>query len=170
MSEKIPTREEALALLKKYNQTESLRKHALAVEGVMRYFARKRNEDEEKWGIVGLLHDFDYQRWPDPPDHPLRGAEILTEGNRVIGVRMGDMGIDKEGKPKANYQPGMDIFAKITVLGEGVRGTLTKQLVDGFEVVLLRGGGGQRRADGVHQRRGGRTGRLVDHAGHQRYC
>ncbi|NNL78473.1 MAG: hydrolase, partial [Desulfobacterales bacterium] len=53
MNEKIPTREEAFELLKKYNKTESLIKHALAVEGVMRYMARKRNEDEEKWGVIG---------------------------------------------------------------------------------------------------------------------
>jgi electron-transferring-flavoprotein dehydrogenase len=59
-------------------------------------------------------------------------AEILTEGDRVIGVRTGDMGIDKDGKHKPTYQPGMDILAKVTVLGEGVRGTLTKQLVDAF--------------------------------------
>jgi predicted hydrolase (HD superfamily) len=65
MNEKIPTREEALELLKTYNKTESLRKHALAVEGVMRYFARKRNEDEEKWGIIGLIHDLDYEQYPD---------------------------------------------------------------------------------------------------------
>jgi electron-transferring-flavoprotein dehydrogenase len=61
-------------------------------------------------------------------------AEILTEGDRVIGVRTGDMGIDKEGKPKANYQPGMDIIAGCTILGEGVRGSLTKQLIDRFEM------------------------------------
>ena len=56
------------------------------------------------------------------------GDQLLVEGNRVVGVRIGDMGVDKNGKPKANYQPGMDIFAKVTVLGEGVRGSLTKQL------------------------------------------
>ena len=51
----------------------------LAVEACMRAYARKYGEDQEKWGIVGLLHDFDYERWPDPPDHPLRGAEILHD-------------------------------------------------------------------------------------------
>jgi len=60
------------------------------------------------------------------------GDELLIEGDRVVGVRTGDMGIDKHGKPKAKFQPGMDIFAKVTVLGEGVRGTLAKQLIDRF--------------------------------------
>jgi predicted hydrolase (HD superfamily) len=50
-----------------------------AVEIGMRAYARKLNEDEEKWGLVGLLHDFDYERWPNPPDHPLKGSEILRE-------------------------------------------------------------------------------------------
>ncbi len=79
MSEKIPTREEALALLKKYNKTEGLLKHALAVEGVMRYFARKRNEDEEKWGIIGLVHDLDYEQYPD--QHCKKTEEILRQNN-----------------------------------------------------------------------------------------
>lgn len=51
----------------------------LSVETCMRAYARKFDEDEEKWGIVGLLHDFDYERWPDPPDHPLQGSKILAE-------------------------------------------------------------------------------------------
>jgi putative nucleotidyltransferase with HDIG domain len=79
MNEKIPTREEALALLKKYNQTESLIKHALAVEGVMRYFARKRHADEEKWGIIGLIHDLDYEKYPD--QHCKKTEEILRANN-----------------------------------------------------------------------------------------
>ena len=61
-------------------------------------------------------------------------AEPLIEGDRVVGVRTGDMGIDRDGKPKANYQPGMDIIAGVTVFGEGVRGSCTKQLVDRFEL------------------------------------
>lgn len=79
MDEKTPTREEAFALLKKYNQNESLIKHALAVEGVMRYCARQRNADEEKWGIVGLVHDLDYEKYPD--QHCTKAREILKEEN-----------------------------------------------------------------------------------------
>jgi putative nucleotidyltransferase with HDIG domain len=79
MSEKQPNREEAWGLLCEYTKSESLRKHALAVEAAMRALARHHEEDEESWGIVGLLHDFDYERFPTIPDHALRGAEILAE-------------------------------------------------------------------------------------------
>ncbi len=72
-----PTRDEALTLLKEFNHTSSLVKHALAVEGVMRYMARKRGEDEEKWGIIGLVHDLDYERYPE--QHCQKTEEILTE-------------------------------------------------------------------------------------------
>ena len=74
---KIPTREEAFALLKKYNQTESLIKHAQAVEGVMRYCARQRKADEEKWGVIGLIHDLDYEQFPD--EHCKKTEAILRE-------------------------------------------------------------------------------------------
>jgi putative nucleotidyltransferase with HDIG domain len=77
MSEITPTRSAAYALLTEYNQSESLIKHALAVEAVMRYFARKRGQDEEKWGIVGLLHDLDYEKYPD--QHCRKSEEILRE-------------------------------------------------------------------------------------------
>lgn len=72
-------RDDAYALVCKYTQSDSLRKHMLAVEAAMRAYASKFGKDESKWAIVGLLHDFDYERWPDPPDHPLKGAEILAE-------------------------------------------------------------------------------------------
>ena len=71
------TREQAWTLLTEYTRGESLRRHALAVEAAMRGYARLADEDEEAWGIVGLLHDFDYERWPDLSDHPFRGSEIL---------------------------------------------------------------------------------------------
>ena len=72
-------RSEAYALLTEYVKDSSLIKHSLSVEAAMRAYARRLSEDEEQWGIVGLLHDFDYERWPDPPNHPLRGAEILRQ-------------------------------------------------------------------------------------------
>jgi putative nucleotidyltransferase with HDIG domain len=75
----MPTREDAWNLLCEYTKGESLRKHALAVEAVMRAYAQRFGEDEEKWGMVGLLHDFDYEVYPDPPDHPLKGSEVLAE-------------------------------------------------------------------------------------------
>jgi putative nucleotidyltransferase with HDIG domain len=72
-------RSAAWQLVCAYTQSDSLRKHMLAVEAAMRAYARRFGEDEETWGIVGLLHDFDYERWPEPPDHPLKGAAILAE-------------------------------------------------------------------------------------------
>ncbi|MFS8523658.1 MAG: HDIG domain-containing protein [Limnochordales bacterium] len=75
----IMTRDAAWKLLTEYTKSESLLRHALAVEASMQEYARIFGEDEERWGIVGLLHDFDYERWPDPPDHPLKGAAILQE-------------------------------------------------------------------------------------------
>jgi putative nucleotidyltransferase with HDIG domain len=72
-------RDTHLALVREFTKNESLVRHMLAVEAAMRAYARKFGEDEDKWGTVGLLHDFDYERWPDPPDHPLKGAAILKE-------------------------------------------------------------------------------------------
>jgi len=72
-------REAAWCLLTEFTQSESLRKHALAVEACMRAYARKFSGDEELWGLTGLLHDFDYERWPAREDHPYRGNEILAE-------------------------------------------------------------------------------------------
>jgi len=72
-------RDAAYALMCEYTASPSLRRHMLAVEAAMRAYAAKFSQDEDKWGIVGLLHDFDYERWPDPPDHPLKGAAILAE-------------------------------------------------------------------------------------------
>ena len=77
MSSKVPTRDEAYQLLTEYNKGDSLIKHALAVEGVMRYFARKRGEDEEKWGIIGLVHDLDYEKFPE--EHCKKSEEILKK-------------------------------------------------------------------------------------------
>ena len=79
METHIPTRKEAFELLKEYNQNESLIKHALAVEAVMRYFADKFGEDQEKWGIIGLIHDLDYEKFPQ--QHCKKTEEILRERN-----------------------------------------------------------------------------------------
>ena len=68
-----------MALLKEFTQSESLTKHALAVEAAMRYYAVKSGADVETWGLTGLLHDFDYERWQNPPDHTREGARILRE-------------------------------------------------------------------------------------------
>ena len=72
-----PDREEAFALLREFNHSENLIKHALAVEGVMRHMAKVRGEDEEKWGVIGLVHDLDYERYPDQHCH--KTEEILRE-------------------------------------------------------------------------------------------
>ena len=79
MAEAKPTREQAFSLLKEYNSNESLIKHALAVEAVMRYCARKHGEDEEKWGLIGLVHDLDYEQFPD--QHCKKTEEILRAHN-----------------------------------------------------------------------------------------
>jgi putative nucleotidyltransferase with HDIG domain len=71
------TRARAWALLTEYTKGESLLKHALAVEAAVRGYARQFGEDEELWGVTALLHDFDYERYPDLADHPVRGSEIL---------------------------------------------------------------------------------------------
>ena len=73
------SRTDALALMTAHTQSESLRKHMFAVEAAVRGYARLWGEDEEDWGVVALLHDFDYERWPDQENHPFRGVEILKE-------------------------------------------------------------------------------------------
>jgi putative nucleotidyltransferase with HDIG domain len=70
-------RDDAWNLLTEFTQSESLHKHALAVEAALRHYAPKFGGDSELWGITGLLHDFDYERWPQPPDHTREGAKIL---------------------------------------------------------------------------------------------
>ncbi|MPZ17940.1 MAG: HD domain-containing protein [Luteitalea sp.] len=74
-----PSRDEAWSLLTEYTKSESLIRHALAVEAAVRGYARRFSEDEVLWGVTALLHDFDYERWPDLTDHPFRGSEILRD-------------------------------------------------------------------------------------------
>ncbi len=103
MEEFIPTRDDAWKLFRKYNQSESLTKHALAVEGVMRYMARKYNEDEEKWGIIGLVHDLDYEKYPD--QHCKKTEEILRENHwpeeYIRAVMSHGYGIVTDTEPKS---------------------------------------------------------------------
>ncbi|APF17484.1 HD domain-containing protein [Caldithrix abyssi] len=84
------TREEALSILKEYTKSESLLKHAFAVEAAMRAYARKFGEDEELWGVVGLLHDFDYEKFPD--EHPMKGNEILKDKGVPEEIRTAILG------------------------------------------------------------------------------
>jgi putative nucleotidyltransferase with HDIG domain len=72
-------RDDAFRLLREYTQNPALINHMLAVEAAMRAYAHKLRQDEDVWGIVGLLHDFDYERWPNAPDHPLQGMAILRQ-------------------------------------------------------------------------------------------
>ncbi len=78
---RVPTREEALEILHEYTKTDSLRKHAYGVEAVMKAFAEKQGGDPNKFAVVGLLHDFDYEIHPNAPDHPMKGSEILRARN-----------------------------------------------------------------------------------------
>jgi len=114
----IPTREQAFNLLKKYNKNESLIKHALAVEGVMRYFARKREEDEEKWGIIGLIHDLDYEQFPE--EHCRKTEEILTENNwpqeYIRAVVSHGWGICSDVEPKTELEKVLYAIDELTGL------------------------------------------------------
>ena len=118
MDPKIPTREEALALLKKYNKNESLIKHALAVEGVMRYMARKRGGDEEKWGVIGLIHDLDYEQFPD--QHCKKTEEILREDNwpeeYIRAVVSHGWGICSDVKPESDVEKVLYAIDELTGL------------------------------------------------------
>ena len=94
-------REEAWNLLCQYTKSEGLRRHALAVEACMRAYARKFGEDEEKWAVVGLIHDFDYEVYPNAPDHPLKGSEILANLGYPDDVRQAILGhADYTGVPR----------------------------------------------------------------------
>ncbi len=101
-------RQAAWELVCEFTQTDGLRKHALAVETVMRHFARKHGEDQETWGITGLLHDFDYERWPTAEGHPFEGNKILAERGYPDDIRTAIMGhADYTGVPRATLMAKM---------------------------------------------------------------
>ena len=83
-------RDEALSILKEYTKNDSLLKHAYAVEAAMRAYAQEYNEDQELWGIVGLLHDFDYEMFPE--EHPMKGSQILKTKGVVEPIRNAILG------------------------------------------------------------------------------
>jgi putative nucleotidyltransferase with HDIG domain len=97
----VPTRAEAWSLLTEFTQSDTLRKHALAVEAAMRAYAIRFGEDPDLWGVTGLLHDFDYERYPTLEDHPLRGSEILAERGVREDIRRAILGHgDHTGVPR----------------------------------------------------------------------
>ena len=84
-------RSDAWGIVCEFVASDALRKHMLAVEAAMRYYAEKQGEDVELWGAVGLIHDFDYERWPEPPDHTREGARILRErgiDEEIVGAML----------------------------------------------------------------------------------
>jgi putative nucleotidyltransferase with HDIG domain len=94
-------RNAAWTLLTEWTGSDSLRKHALAVEACMRAYARNFGEDEERWAVTALLHDFDYEKYPDAPDHPLKGSEVLKELGWPEDVRVAILGhADYTGVPR----------------------------------------------------------------------
>ena len=118
MTAPIPDREAAFALLTEFNQSESLIKHALAVEGVMRHFARLRGEDEEKWGIIGLVHDLDYERYPD--QHCTKTAEILESrswpADYIRAVVSHGWGLCSDVKPESEMEKVLYAIDELTGL------------------------------------------------------
>lgn len=118
MGDKVPTREEALELLHRYNETDSLRKHAYAVEGVMRFIARKRSQDEEKWGVIGLVHDLDYEKFPE--EHCKMTGPILRENGwpeeYIRAALSHGWGICSEVKPETDLEKFLFAIDELTGL------------------------------------------------------
>ncbi len=118
MNTSIPSREQAFELLAQYNQSEGLIKHALAVEGVMRYMARKFDEDEEKWDIIGLVHDLDYEKYPE--QHCRKTEKILREQNwpeeYIRAVISHGWGICTDVKPETNLEKVLFAIDELTGL------------------------------------------------------
>ncbi len=113
-----PTRQQAWELLTEYNSNPSLIKHALAVEAVMRYFARQKGEDEEKWGVIGLIHDLDYEQYPD--QHCTKTAEILRRHkwpeDYIRAVVSHGWGICSDVKPETDLEKTLFAIDELTGL------------------------------------------------------
>ncbi len=127
-------RQQAWQLLCEYTQSESLRKHALAVEACMRAYARRFGEDEELWGIVGLIHDFDYEQFPTADLHPFKGCEILAERGYPEPVRRAILGhADYSGVPR-DTQMAKTLYACDELAGFLTACSLVKPAKSIFEV------------------------------------
>ena len=118
MAEHVPTRDEALTLLRQYNKNEALIKHALAVEAVMRYCARKRGQDAESWGLVGLVHDLDYEQFPEQHCH--KSGQILREQGwpeeYIRAVMSHGWGICTDVEPKTDLEKTLYAMDELTGL------------------------------------------------------
>jgi putative nucleotidyltransferase with HDIG domain len=118
MEKHVPSYAEALSLLKEYNQSDSLLKHAFAVESVMRYMARSMGEDEEKWGIIGVIHDLDYERFPE--QHCNKTQEILTEhgwpDEYIRAVLSHGWGLRNDVEPHSNLEKVLYTIDELTGL------------------------------------------------------
>ena len=118
MAENVPTREQTFALLKEFNTSEALIKHALSVEAVMRYSARKRGEDEEKWGVIGLIHDLDYEQFP--AEHCKKTQEILRLHNwpedYIHAVVSHGWGLCSDVEPKTDLEKTLFAIDELTGL------------------------------------------------------
>ncbi len=114
----VPNREQALALLKEFNTKDSLIKHALSVEAVMRWFARKRGEDEERWGVIGLIHDLDYEKYPE--QHCAMTRRILEErgwpADYVRAVMAHGWGIVTDVEPQSELEKVLYTIDELTGL------------------------------------------------------
>ena len=114
----VPDRQQAMALLKEFNSTDSLIKHALAVEAVMRYFARKRGDDEEMWGVIGLIHDLDYEKYPE--QHCTMTRRILEERgwppDYIRAVMAHGWGICTDAEPQSELEKTLYTIDELTGL------------------------------------------------------
>jgi len=118
MAENVPSREETFALLKEYNSNQALIKHALAVEAVMRYCARKKGQDQEKWGVIGLIHDLDYEQFP--AEHCKKTPEILRQHNwpedYIRAVVSHGWGLCSDVEPKTDLEKTLYAIDELTGL------------------------------------------------------
>jgi len=129
-------RASTLALLYEYTKSESLRKHALTVETAMRAYAKKFSADEESWGITGLIHDFDYEMYPQAPDHPMKGSEVLKAKGYSEEIRTAILGhASYSGVPRESLMA-KALFACDELCGFIVACTLVRpnKKIEGLEV------------------------------------